>query len=340
MSPAGTAPRVRYTALACTVAAAIAGVLTGVALSATGPVTGVADVSGAVSVGIPLTRALFDLAAVVTVGLAVLPVLVGADQHRTAEPVLARARIGTVAGALVWTTTALVLLVLQTAEFRPGAATIGLGDIRDYAGSLAAGKALLVVTGLTLGLAGLGLLRIRLGERVPPEFPIGLGLLALLPLPVTGHAAGTALGDLTMISMELHVLSAVAWTGGLGAMAMLLLGNRVLLAGALPRFSRLATVCLLVSAATGLFNGLAEIVLNPAVEPLPGLFTTAYGRLVLLKVLCLGAIAALGAHVRWRLLPRIERREHTALATWVSAELLVMGLAFGLAAVLARAPVN
>jgi putative copper resistance protein D len=61
--------------------------------------------------------------------------------------------------------------------------------------------------------------------------------------------------------------------------------------------------------------------------------------LVVLKLLCTAAIAVLGAHVRWRLLPQIVRHNRTALAAWATLELTVMGLAFGFAVVLTRAPV-
>ncbi|WP_199430703.1 copper resistance D family protein [Qaidamihabitans albus] len=339
MNPAGAASRVRYVTVVGLVAAAVVGVLAGVALSATGPVAGVSDVGGAVSVGIPLARAVFHLAAVGAIGLALLPVLIGHEKPRRGDAVLARARLAAVAAALVWAAAAFVLLVLQTAEFRP-TATIGLGDVRGYVAAVDAGKALLIVLALAVAFAGLGLLRVRLGERVPAEVLVGLGLFGLLPLPVTGHASDWELGELAMVSIELHVLSAAAWVGGLGAMTVLLIGNRTLLARALPRFSVLATVCLLLSAATGLFNGLGEVGLNPSTDFWTGLFGTAYGRLVLLKLLCLVLIAAIGGYTRWRLLPRIARHEHTALAGWATLELAVMGLAFGFAAVLSRAPVS
>jgi len=162
----------------------------------------------------------------------------------------------------------------------------------------------------------------------------------LLPLPVTGHAANWNYHDYTMISMELHVMSAVAWTGGLGAMTVLLIGNRTLLSHALPRFSRLATLCLVLSVVTGLFNAAVEILLNPTIGFWAALFGTSYGRLVLLKIACAAAIAVLGANLRWRLMPRIVKHERTALAAWATLELTVMGLAFGFAVVLTRAPVS
>ncbi|HKS46670.1 MAG TPA: CopD family protein [Amycolatopsis sp.] len=340
MTTAETTSHVRYATVVATVTAALAGALIGVALTASTPIPGVAEASEVVSVAIPLVRVLLDLAAVTTIGLSLLSVLVGYDRPKLTEPVLTRARHGAVASALIWSVTALVTLVLQTAEFRPQVTDIGVGDIWDYVVQVGAGKALLVVAVLALVHAGLGVLALRHGEKVPAEVRVGLGMFALLPLPVTGHAANWDHHDYTMISMELHVMSAVAWTGGLGAMTVLLSANRTLLAHALPRFSRLATVCLALAAVTGLFNGCVEILLNPTIGFWAGLFTTPYGQLVLLKLMCAGTIALLGARLRWRLMPRIIRHERTALAAWATLELTTMGLAFGFAIVLTRAPVT
>lgn len=339
MKQAAATSRVRYSTVVAVVTAALAGALIGVALTTTGPIPGVTETSGVVSVAIPIVRVLLDLAAVTTIGLALLSVLVGYDRPALTEPVLIKARQAAVASALVWSVAAVVTLVLQTAEFRPKAADIGLGDIRDYVVQIGAGKALLVVAVLALAHAGLGVLALRHGEKVPAEVRAGLGLFALLPLPVTGHAANWSYHDYTMISMELHVMSAVAWTGGLGAMAVLLAGNRTLLAHALPRFSGMATLCLSVTVVTGLFNACVEILLNPAVGFWAGVFTTSYGRLVLLKLACASTIAVLAANLRWRLMPRIVRHEPAALAFWATLELATMGLAFGFAVVLTRAPV-
>ncbi|AIG73029.1 MULTISPECIES: copper resistance D family protein [Amycolatopsis] len=339
MTQAETTSRARVAVLFCVVTAGIVGALIGVALTATAPVPGVAQVSEVVSVSIPIVRVLLDISAVATIGLALLSVLVGYDRPKLSEPIMRIARPASVAAALVWATTALVALILQTAEYRPGSSTLSMSDVGSYIADVGAGKALLIVAVLALLHAGLGILALKHGEKVPAEVRVGLGLFALLPLPVTGHASNWNYHDYTMISMELHVMSAVAWTGGLGAMAVLLVGNRTLLAHALPRFSKLATLCLILGAATGLFNGLIEISLNPSLGFWEGVFTTPYGQLVLLKLLCTGVIASLGAYTRWKLMPQIVRHNRTALAAWATLELTVMGLAFGFAVVLTRAPV-
>jgi putative copper resistance protein D len=339
MTQAETTAKPRYSTLLCVVTAGLLGALIGVALTATTPVPGVVQPGAVVSAGIPVVRVLLDLAAVTTIGLALLSVLVGYDRPKLTEPIMRLARPAGVAAALVWATTAVVALILQTAEYKPGSSTLSAGDIGGYIADVGAGKALVIVAVLALAHAGIGALALRFGEKVPAEVRVGLGLFALLPLPVTGHASNWNYHDYTMISMELHVMSAVAWTGGLGAMTVLLVANRTLLAHALPRFSKLATLCQVLSAATGLFNGLVEISLNPTIGFWTAIFTTPYGQLLILKTVCTAVIALLGANVRWRLMPQIVRHNRTALAAWATLELTVMGLAFGFAVVLTRAPV-
>jgi putative copper resistance protein D len=165
-------------------------------------------------------------------------------------------------------------------------------------------------------------------------------LFALLPLPVTGHATNWRWQDYAMISMELHVLGAAVWTGGLGAVVVALTANRTLLAHTLPRFSRLATACLCVVAATGLFNAAVELGSVPGRGLFEVLFGSGYGTLVILKLACFGALAALGANIRWRLLPGIVRHQRTALIGWAALEIAVMCAAFGFAVVLTRTPVG
>jgi putative copper resistance protein D len=238
----------------------------------------------------------------------------------------------------VWAISALVALVLQAGELDPGA-PITTAAVVDYVQRIGAGQGLLFTAGFALGCVVFGALAIRFGEAVPAELRAGIALFGLLPLPVTGHASAWRLHDLTMVSMELHVIGASLWTGGLLATAALFARRADLLADALPRFSKLATLCLAVVAATGLFNALAELAFTPGVT-LPGaLFTTGYGQLVLAKIVFVAILAVTGGTIRYRLLAPIARGQRTALLGWVSLELLVMGLAYGVAVVLIRAPV-
>ena len=339
MTQLRTTGSARYQLVLVPVAASVVGVLIGLTIAATGPVAGLVEPEAVVRYGLPIVRVLLDMAAVVTVGLCLLPILIGFDRPKVAEPVLAASRRAAAAGALVWAVAALVTLVLQTAELHPGS-NVSVSAIADYVVQVGAGKALVLVAAMALVSLALSVGSIRLGESMPAELRAAVALFALLPLPVTGHATNWRWHDITMVLMELHVLAAATWTGGLGAVVTLLAANRTLLVLALPRFSRLATVCLIVVAVTGLFNGVVELALSPGRDLLSALAGTDYGVLVLLKVACFGTLALLGGHIRWRLLPGIVRHQRTALVGWAALELAVMGLAFGFAVILTRASVS
>jgi putative copper resistance protein D len=333
-----TAPT-RYYVLGGLLAGGVAGVLLGLALSTTQTVVGVAEAGPVVQFLHPLTRVLLDLSATVVVGLSLLPKLLGFTRPTATEPVLRIARPAAVIAAAVWVFTALLSIVIRAYQVRPDQ-PLTMSGVVDYVQRVGAGQGLLFSAVCALVYLFVGVLAVRKGETVPAELRILISMFGLLPLPVTGHASNWQFHDYSMISMELHVLGAAAWAGGLGALIALVAHRKGLLAEALPKFSKIATISLVLVTVTGLFNGLLELGLNPVVS-LPGsLFTTSYGLLLLGKAVCAGALALLGANIRWRLLPAIAKHQATAVFGWAAAELTIMGVAFGLAVVLASAPVS
>ena len=335
-----TPARPQYPAVITGVTGALLGTLLGLSVVSLTPIPGLADPGPVVLVAIPLVRTLLNVAAVTTIGVCLLPILLGYDRPDLTEPVLRPARSTAVAAALVWSVSALVALLLQTAEYRGSAGALGMDEVAGYVSEVGAGKALLIVAGLAFAHCVLDVLAVRRGERIPAEARVGLALFALLPLPITGHSSSWEYHDYTTISIELHVMAAAAWTGGLAVLAVLLAGNRGLLATALPRFSKLAGVCLFVVAGTGLFNALVELLSQPFMQFWEALFTTPYGLLVIGKLLCMAGLGVFGARMRWWLLPAIAAHKKSAFVAWAAAEVAVMGVAFGLAVVLARSPVS
>jgi putative copper resistance protein D len=273
------------------------------------------------------------------VGLSLLAKLLGFDAPDRTEPVMRRVRPLTVTAAWAWAVCALLTIVLQTAELNPGSVPT-LGMIASYVDTVGTGQGLLFSAACALAAAGIGLMAVRFGEKVPAELRIIVALFGLLPIPVTGHAVNSVWHDPIMIMMEVHVMGAAAWTGGLVATAVFVASRRELLAVVLPRFSRLATVCLLMVAMSGLVSGLGTMALTPGVE-LPGaIVTSQYGILVVIKVALTALLVPLAAHIRFRLLPGIRRGEATAVAGWATAELAVMGLAYGVAVAITRASIG
>ncbi|MGW4799441.1 copper resistance D family protein [Nonomuraea sp. NPDC004297] len=291
-----------------------------------------------VSVGLPIVRVLLDVAAVAVVGLSLLPKLLGFDRPERTEPVLLRVRPLAVLAAWAWAICALLTIVFQTAELNPGAVPT-FGMIAGYVGSVGTGQGLLFSAACALAAAGIGLMAVRFGEKVPAELRVIVALFGLLPIPVTGHAVNSVWHDPIMISMEIHVMGAAAWTGGLVATAVFVAPHRHLLAVALPRFSRIATVCLLLVALSGLITGLGTMALTPGVSLPEAIVTSHYGVLVVVKTALVALLVPLAAHIRFRLLPVIRRGGTTALVGWAVAEVAVMGLAYGVAVAITRASI-
>lgn len=335
-STTGTAGRLVVGGL---VSGALLAVLAATALTAQEAVPGIAVPGPLVEYGLPALRVLLDLAAVAVVGLSLLPRMLGFDDPGRTEPVMRRARPAAVTLAWAWALLALVVIVFQTAQLNPGSVPTP-AMIAEYVDSVGAGQGMLFSAACALAYAGIGLLAVRFGEKVPAELRIVIAFFGLLPIPVTGHAVDSVWHDPIMISMELHVMGAAAWTGGLLVIVLLVAGDRELLARTLPRFSRLATLALALVSVSGLVNGLATMALTPGVE-LPGaLAGTDYGLLVVAKAASVALLIPFAAHIRFRLLPRIAARQGTAVAAWAAAEIAVMGLAYGAAVALTTASMS
>lgn len=330
-STRGPIPRT-FVVVALFLAVAVLGAVGAWAAIAVGFPPGLPARGPLIGFGLPVTRVLLDVVAVLTVGFSLLPKLLDSSAN-TAAIRSAASRIS-VPAALLWLLSALLLLVLQVAELNPGR-TVTTAMAFDYVATVPAGLGVLVSAGGALCCALLGLLALRYGDSIPAGFRFVVAMLGLLPLPLTGHATDH---DLSAISIELHVLAAASWTGGLMAVVVCVAPHMDLLAGTLSRFSRLATLSVLVVGVSGAVNAITELLTTPGAG-IGGLFGTTYGRVVIVKMICVAVLAALGGHVRFRLIRRIAGHQRSAVLGWLGAEVTVMGLAYGLGAVLARAPV-
>ncbi|TDD46298.1 copper resistance protein CopD [Nonomuraea terrae] len=318
----------------CAVLAAVAAST----LTAQDAVPGIPMPGVVVTYGLPIVRVLLDVAAVAVVGLSLLPKLLGFDDPERTEPVMLRVRPLAVTAAWAWAICALLTIVFQTAELNPGSVPT-FGMIAAYVDDVGTGQGLLFSAACALAAAGIGLMAVRFGEKVPAELRIIVALFGLLPIPVTGHAVDSVWHDPIMISMEIHVMGAAAWTGGLVALAAFVAPHRDLLAVALPKFSRIATVCLLLVGLSGLITGLSTMALTPGVTLPDAIVTSPYGQLVVVKTALVALLVPLAAHIRFRLLPAIRQRRATALVGWAVAEVSVMGLAYGVAVAITRSSI-
>ncbi len=135
-------------------------------------------------------------------------------------------------------------------------------------------------------------------------FVLLVALAIALSMSLTGHAADW--GDVTLsVGVDwVHAVAASAWTGGLIALAFAAgrrgAGwSRESLATVAPRFSRLAGLCLLAIVVTGGYNAWAQL------GGLSRLWSTAYGRVLIVKLLIVAVLVWLGAVNRYAHLPRL-----------------------------------
>lgn len=314
-------------------------VVTGALSGPTAP--GIAEASPAVTWAVPTLRGLALSTGVITIG-ALLSAAFLAPSGR--DGVLSRSGRNTITvgyfAALAWT---MVLLLLSVAELanvlalswsevlEPGVLATYLWDVPTArAALLGAAFTLIVAIGsvltATTGLAAVWLV---------------LALVAISLPSVFGH--GSALGDhaLAMTSSTAHSVAAALWVGGL----VFLIAQAFMrapteggwsLTSTTQRFGRLATVCLIVVAISGVGNAYTRL------EYPAQLWQTGYGQIVLTKfvaMLCIGAIALLLRRILRRPRDKADQgadiSERSQLARVAVVELTCLALALGMGLALA-----
>ncbi|MBO0608385.1 cytochrome c oxidase assembly protein, partial [Myceligenerans salitolerans] len=271
--------------------------------------------------GLPLAEVVARLAAAVTIGgLAVAVTVLPPAGSRPAV------RAATVA-ALVWVAAQAACLVL-TALTVVGSpvADDGTPALLVFLGTAPAGP-LLWATGLAGAVAG-----VLLGVPEPARRPAALGvaLLALVPVAAAGHATGHGPGHGAASALWLHLGAVTVWAGGLLVLVALSARRGAGLAGgaasvaAVRRFSRVAGWCYAVVAASGVLAVLAMSVS-------PGeLFTTAWGLLLVVKAVLLGALGVAGWAHRRVVIDRAALHGGRPLARLAVGEVVVLAVAVGL----------
>jgi putative copper resistance protein D len=132
-----------------------------------------------------------------------------------------------------------------------------------------------------------------------------------------------------MASLLYHLVAAALWVGGLVALLAQLVRRGDYSRLACTRFSRLALVCWIVMAASGVVNALIRVS--------PDRLLTTYGMLVLGKTLALLVLGVIGwLHRRGAVAAVVERGDHTAILRLGGVEMLVMFATVGLAVALSQ----
>lgn len=320
-------------AMGLAVAGLVAGGLT--ALTGARPVAslGLPDPGVLTNVGLPAVRAFTESAMVLTLGAVLLAAFLVAPQRSGYLDVAGYRglRLGAWC-AVAWTAGSLLMVPLSVADAlgRPVSDVLDPGLLVDLVPKLADATSWV----WTAALAALAVV----GCRMVLTWGWSIALFALTfvgPLPVafTGHSSAGGSHDIATDSLVLHVLAAASWVGGLAAVSALAAtrgtDRSAALATAVPRFSKLALVCWLVLAVTGVLNALVRV-------PLTGLFDTTYGALVLAKVVALLVLGGIGALHRRSSVARAASGDPRALLRLGGVELLLMFATVGLAVALGR----
>lgn len=156
---------------------------------------------------------------------------------------------------------------------------------------------------VTLALTALALRHSEGRDRRPlTVLTLALGAGMSVTPSFSGHAS-TA-GNLALVSDIAHVIAAALWTGGLGFLMLALVLSKEdrwpLATRAVPRFSNMAVVSVLVLLTAGVVNGYLQV------RSWSPLWETEYGLLLLAKVALVIPLLALGAYNNRYAVPRLR----------------------------------
>jgi copper transport protein len=214
-------------------------------------------------------------------------------------------------GILAAVSGALALVALLNIGFQ-GAAAGGLGLVDGFSWDVYSnvidtrfGEMMLLQAALavTLALTALALRHTEYRDRrALAALTLALGGIMSLTPSLSGHAS-TA-GTLAMVSDVAHVIAAALWTGGLGFLFLALMQAHEdrwpLATRAVPRFSNMAVISVVVLLVAGIINGYLQV------RTWSALWETEYGLLLLAKVALVLPLLALGAYNNRYAVPRLK----------------------------------
>ncbi len=178
-----------------------------------------------------------------------------------------------------------------------------------------------------------------------------LSMIALISLPLSGHAAAESRSALAIAVDWVHLAAAAGWLGGLAYLTVAVLTVRRqitadsagMLAAMVDRFSWFALACVLALAVSGILNAIFHV------AGMRSLTTFDYSTALIVKLGLLVAVLVAAALNRWGNLPRLRaaaasnapdaaRRAVSALGVTAIAELTLGSLLLIASATLTELP--
>jgi cytochrome c oxidase assembly factor CtaG/putative copper export protein len=298
-------------------------VLVGLAIGGGAAALQFSDPGPVVRYGVPLAKALMNIAMAVSIGSLVFAAFAANDKSAVLRKLLNLAS----AGAAVWAIAASVHFVLSFVSVSGAAFSLEQSFSQGlwvYATEIELGISLALNL---LAAFAISILALSISSLTATAFIAALGLGSLIPLALIGHAAGTANHSLAVNSLGLHLVGIVTWVGGLIAVFAL---KKDLLGEARPMLSRYSSIALasfVIVAVSGLGSTYVRI-------PDAAGLLSPYGQLLLIKVVLLVILGAFGAIYRTRILSKIS--EKGSFFKLALLEIFIMGTAIGMGTALAR----
>jgi len=327
-------PRDRWTVTAVALAALAIGACISVFIStlvpSRGVVPGITDSGRFTQLTLSGMKALFDLSAALTVGWLVAAVALAPPQKSGILDVGGyRAMRAASLSAWVWTAVSIAMAALTTADIagRPLGQALNADVMTFSIQTLPEARGYLLCAAIAVLIALFARIILRPGSAA---ILLLAALGGLLPQALSGHASGSADHDVAVDTMIFHLVGISLWIGGLLAFLGMVRQNVGNLPVVARRYSALALVAFIAVAISGIANAWVRLTY------LSDLWTTPYGRLVVLKAVALILLGTFGYAQRKRALPAIKMGKRRPMVQLASMEILVMGATVGLAAALGR----
>ena len=273
--------------------------------------------------GVPLAKGLMNLAMAIAIGSLVFAAFATRESSSSHKKLLNLAAASAAAWAIAGSVNFLLSFISVSGASFSFEESFSQG-LLVYATSIELGISLALNLAAALVIS---ILALSVSSLTATAFLAAIGLAALIPLALIGHAAGTANHSLAVNSLGMHLVGIVIWVGGLVALFALrdqLLGEDKPLA---KRYSSLALVGFVVVAVSGLGSSYVRI---PNLEGL----LSPYGILLGIKVALLIVLGSFGAIYRTKILDGLDSK--TSFFKLVLLELFLMGSAIGMGTALAR----
>jgi putative copper resistance protein D len=279
--------------------------------------------------GLPMARAIMNVAMATAIGALVVAAFVFAEASKQLRTVMNLAAVA----SIVWVLAGLLSLNFTYLNITGTAFTL---EQNQGAGFWQFVTQIELGQYLALNLAGgvlVSILAIASQRLTAAALTAAVAFLSLVPMALTGHASGTANHGMAVNSLGLHLLGISIWVGGLIALSVVRYRAGVSQAE-VARFSALALFSFGLVFLSGVINASLRI---GSIEN----WMTGYGTLVLLKLGTIAVLGVIGALYRRKLVAALPAKPNSFWRI-VGVELAIMAVAMGLAAGLGRTapPIN